>query len=242
MPGHLRMAHCRGNLKIRGRLAFTGGLAAGVALVLTPLSASAATHHKTKTIVELAEAQNSSLGTILTTSRGLTVYTFTQDTPNKSNCFGLCAKAWPPVVIARGEKIRPLKGVKGIGTIRRGKELQLTFDKKPLYLFAGDTAAGMTTGQGVENTWFAVVVKALTAATPGAPASAPVVSTQSSPPSSNTSSGGGSTGSGSGGSSSSPTTQPAPPPTTQPAPPPTTQPAPPPTTQPAPPPSGGYGY
>jgi predicted lipoprotein with Yx(FWY)xxD motif len=238
MPGHLRMAHCRGNWKTRGRLAFAGGLVAGVALVLTPLSASAATHRKTKTIVELAEAQNSSLGTILTTSRGRTVYTFTQDTPNKSNCVGLCAKAWPPVVIARGEKIRPLKGVKGIGTIRRGKELQLTFDKKPLYRFAGDTAAGMTTGQGVANTWFAVVVEALAPAAPGAPASAPVVSTQSSGTSSNTSSGGGSTGSGSSGSSSPPTTQPAPPPTTQPAPPPTTQPA---KSAPAPP-SGGYGY
>jgi predicted lipoprotein with Yx(FWY)xxD motif len=236
MPGLLRTAHRRGNRNTRSRHLIVGGLAAGIALVLTPLSAGAATHDKTKAIVELAEAQNASLGTILTNSQGLTVYTFTQDTPNKSSCLGLCAKAWPPLLMAKGEKVKSLKGVKDIGTIPRGKKLQLTFDKKPLYLFAGDTAPGMTTGQGVENTWFAVVVKGLATVTPAAaPAqgNAPVTSTHSS----GTSSSGSGTGGGSGGSSSPPAT--TPPATSPPA---TTPPATSPPASPSPPPGGGISY
>jgi predicted lipoprotein with Yx(FWY)xxD motif len=250
MPGLLRMAHCRGNQNTRARHLFVGGLVAGIALVLSPLSAGAATHRTTKTIVELAEVQNASLGTILTNSQGLTVYTYTQDAPNKSNCSGLCAKAWPPLLMAKGEKVRSLKGVKGIGTIPRGKKLQLTFDRRPLYLFAGDTAPGMTTGQGVENTWFAVVLKAPATVTPAAAPAAgngPVASTHSSGTSSNAS-GGGATGGSSGSSSPSPTSPPAtsPPPTTPPAtsPPPTTPPAksPSPPASPSPPPGGGIAY
>jgi predicted lipoprotein with Yx(FWY)xxD motif len=251
MPGLLRMAHCRGKSTTRGRQLFVGGLVAGTALVLSPLSAGATTHHTTKTIVELAEAQDAPLGTILTNSHGLTVYTYTQDAPNKSNCSGLCAKAWPPLLMAKGEKVRSLKGVKGIGTIPRGKKLQLTFDRKPLYLFAGDTTPGMTTGQGVANTWFAVVLKAPATVTPAAaaaPGNGPVASTHSSGTSSNASSGGNATGGSSGSSSPSPTTPPAtsPPPTTPPAtsPPPTTPPAksPSPPASPSPPPGGGVAY
>jgi predicted lipoprotein with Yx(FWY)xxD motif len=245
MPGLLRMAHRGGNRNTRGRPLVVGGLAAGIALVLTPLSAGATTHHKTKTIVELAEARNASLGTILTNSQGLTVYTFTQDTPNKSNCFGLCAKAWPPLLMAKGEEVKSLKGVKGIGTIPRGKKLQLTFDRKPLYLFAGDTAPGMTTGQGMENTWFAVVLKALATVTPAAAASAPGNTPVTSTHSSGASSSGTATGSGSS-SSPPPTTPPATSPqaTTPPAtsPPPTTPPAPSPPASPSPPPGGGIAY
>jgi predicted lipoprotein with Yx(FWY)xxD motif len=250
MFGQLRLAHSGENRKARGRLALVGGLTAGVALVLSPLSASAATHHhhQTKTVVELSEAQNGTLGTILTNSHGLTLYTFTQDTPNKSNCFGACAKIWPPLIMSKGEKIKSLKGVRGIGTIPRGKELQLTFDQKPLYLFAGDKTAGMTTGQGVENAWFVVVLKALAMPAPTsppapAPAGAPEVSTHSSGSSSHSSSGSSSGSTTPAPTSPAPTSPPptSPPPTT---PPPTSPPpvvvSPPPAPSP-PPPSGGGG-
>jgi predicted lipoprotein with Yx(FWY)xxD motif len=226
---------------LRGRLLLAAALA-GAALVLIPLGASAATH-KTKAVTALAEAHNATLGTILTNAKGLTVYTFTEDSANKSNCTGGCAKVWPPVVVPKGDKLKALKGVTGIGTIPRGKELQLTFDKKPLYLFAGDKSAGQTAGQGVANTWFAVVLKAApTTPTTAAPVTAPAATPTTAAAHS----------SGSNSNSNSNSTPPAtsPPATTQPPPtttsPPTTtqppvvqQPNPPATPSP---PTGGYGY
>ena len=192
--------------------------------------------------------QNTALGTILTNSDGFTLYTFSQDKPNKSTCFGVCAKAWPPVLMPSGDKIKALKGVKGIGTIHRGKKLQLTFDRKPLYLFAGDTSMGMATGQGVENAWFVVVLKALTTpATTAAPAPAAAGSPAATTNHSSTSSSGGSGGS-SGANTPAPTSPPAttPPATTPPATtPPVTSPpvvkAPSPPASPSPPSGGGGG-
>jgi predicted lipoprotein with Yx(FWY)xxD motif len=218
MFGQLRMAHSPKNRKTRGRLVLVGGLAAGAALVLSPLSASAATH-QTKTVAELALVQNTALGTILTNSDGFTLYTFSQDKPNKSTCFGVCAKAWPPVLMPSGDKVKALKGVKGIGTIHRGKELQLTFDRKPLYRFAGDTTMGVATGQGVENAWFVVVLKALTTpATTAAPAPAAAGSPAATTTHSSTYSSGGNGGSSGGRSSGASTPTPNSPPATTPTP------------------------
>jgi predicted lipoprotein with Yx(FWY)xxD motif len=198
MFGQLRMAHSPLKSNARGRLVLVGGLAAGAALVLSPLGASAATH-KTKTVPELALVQNTGLGTILTNSDGFTVYTFSQDKPNKSTCFGACAKVWPPVLMPKGDKVKSLNGVKGIGTIHRGKELQLTFDRKPLYRFAGDKTMGMATGQGVENAWFVVVLKPLTPATAAAPAPAVASTPAATTTHSSASSSGGNGGSSGGG-------------------------------------------
>ena len=38
------------------------------------------------------------LGTILTDASGRTVYLFTVDDENKSNCSGGCSLAWPPLL------------------------------------------------------------------------------------------------------------------------------------------------
>jgi predicted lipoprotein with Yx(FWY)xxD motif len=227
--------------RLRGRFLLGAGLA-GAVLVLIPLGASAATH-KTKTVTALAETHNATLGTILTNTKGFTVYTFTEDSPNKSNCTGGCAKVWPPVVVPKGDKLKALKGVRGIGTIPRGKELQLTFDKKPLYLFAGDKSAGQATGQGVANTWFAVVLKAA----PTTPTTAAPVTTPAATPTTAAAHSGSSSTSSNSNSTPPATSPPAttqPPPTTT-SPPTTTQlpvvPQPNPPASPSPP-SGGYGY
>jgi pimeloyl-ACP methyl ester carboxylesterase len=42
-------------------------------------------------------ARHTALGTVLTTSRGFTVYAFEADKGTRSACFGACAAAWPPV-------------------------------------------------------------------------------------------------------------------------------------------------
>jgi predicted lipoprotein with Yx(FWY)xxD motif len=84
--------------------------------------------------------------TVLTNSKGFTLYSFALDTSTKSNCNGTCATNWPPV---KGSVTPP--GVKGtFGTIKRSDgSIQATFDGHPLYTFAADTSPGQAKGNGL---------------------------------------------------------------------------------------------
>jgi predicted lipoprotein with Yx(FWY)xxD motif len=84
--------------------------------------------------------------TVLTNSKGFTLYSFAPDTSTKSNCNGTCAQNWPPV---QGQATAA--GVKGtFGTIKRSDgSVQATFDGHPLYTFVGDTAPGQAKGNGL---------------------------------------------------------------------------------------------
>jgi predicted lipoprotein with Yx(FWY)xxD motif len=65
------------------------------------------------------------------------MYIFQRDRRNKTNCYGECAKAWPPV-FTEGTP-RAGKGVSSslLGTIRRrdGRR-QVTYGGRPLYYYA----------------------------------------------------------------------------------------------------------
>ena len=84
--------------------------------------------------------------TVLTSSKGFTLYSFAPDTPAKSDCNGTCAQNWPPV-----QGPATASGVKGtFGTIKRSDgSAQATFDGHPLYTFVGDTAPGQAKGNGL---------------------------------------------------------------------------------------------
>jgi predicted lipoprotein with Yx(FWY)xxD motif len=84
--------------------------------------------------------------TVLTNSKGFTLYSFAPDTSTKSNCNGTCAQNWPPV-----QGPATASGVKGtFGTIKRSDgSTQATFDGHPLYTFVGDTAPGQAKGNGL---------------------------------------------------------------------------------------------
>ena len=114
----------------------------GVALAnaSTPTSAttSAGTALKTTTIGGT---------TILTNSKGLTLYSFAPDTPTTSKCYGSCASYWPPAIgtAAAGS------GLPGkTGTIKRTDgSLQLTYNGHPLYTYVGDSAPGQANGNNL---------------------------------------------------------------------------------------------
>jgi predicted lipoprotein with Yx(FWY)xxD motif len=102
-------------------------------------------------------AQNSSLGSILVDVKGMTLYLFTQDTPNTSTCYGGCVGYWPPLLTS-GAPVGGM-GVSAsmLGTTKRTDgTTQVTYNGWPLYYFASDKSAGDTTGEGVQNAWYVV--------------------------------------------------------------------------------------
>jgi predicted lipoprotein with Yx(FWY)xxD motif len=106
--------------------------------------------------------------TVLTNSKGFTVYSFALDTPATSNCNGTCAANWPPVT---GSVTAP--GVTGtFGTIKRSDgSVQATFNGHPLYTFTADTSPGQAKGNGL--TAFGGVWHEDTTSGSAAPASTP---------------------------------------------------------------------
>jgi predicted lipoprotein with Yx(FWY)xxD motif len=97
------------------------------------------------------------LGTFLTGQDGRTIYFFAADTtPGVSVCEGDCLTVWPPVSVEAGSTVAAGDGVSGvIGLIpATDGSTQVTYDGRPLYYWQGDTEAGQTTGQGVNDIWW----------------------------------------------------------------------------------------
>jgi predicted lipoprotein with Yx(FWY)xxD motif len=128
----------------------------------SPMATSSGTSGSTSADA-LAVTANSTLGQIVTTGSGRTVYRFDLDTANppKSNCSGSCATYWPPVLVT-GSAMPAVSGVSSslLGEVTRSDgSKQLTLAGWPLYTYAGDSGPGMASGQGVNASgakWWAV--------------------------------------------------------------------------------------
>ncbi len=102
-------------------------------------------------------SQNAALGSFLVDSKGMTLYLYTVDTPNTTNCYGPCAVAWPPLLTSGA----PIAGT-GVDasllgtTTRTDGTTQVTYNGWPLYYFATDKVAGDTTGENVQGVWFVI--------------------------------------------------------------------------------------
>lgn len=93
---------------------------------------------------------NSDIGKVVASAdNGLTLYTFRKDARNQSNCYNDCAAAWPPFVAKASDTP---KGALGIIDRRDGTR-QWALNGKPLYFWAGDSARGDATGDGVGGVW-----------------------------------------------------------------------------------------
>jgi len=115
--------------------------------VATPKAAPAASGSSATAGEQMLKARQIGGVTVLTNSRGFTLYSFAPDTPAKSACYGSCAAYWPPVTghAAAGP------GVTGtIGTISRTNgSTQATYDGHPLYTYIGDNAPGQDAGNKI---------------------------------------------------------------------------------------------
>jgi predicted lipoprotein with Yx(FWY)xxD motif len=103
------------------------------------------------------------LGKIITDGKGFTLYMYGPDHQGPSQCSGICAKQWPPLVLPAGVR-RPEAGpgvdAALLGTERRSNgQLQETYNGWPLYLWMGDAAPGQVTGQGDDmGLWYVLSV------------------------------------------------------------------------------------
>jgi len=105
--------------------------------------------------------------TVLTNSKGFTLYWFVLDTSTASKCTGSCSKYWPPV-IGPASAGSGVTGTLGVITRSNGAK-QATWDGHPLYTYVGDTAPGMNKGNGLNisgGVWHEIVLTGK-----GAPAS-----------------------------------------------------------------------
>jgi predicted lipoprotein with Yx(FWY)xxD motif len=158
-----------------GSTASTSAGAASTATVTTSTSAAGGSTSAMASSAALEVTANKSLGQIVTTGTGMTVYRYDADSakPSKSNCTGGCASAWPPVLVT-GSAMPQVTGVSSslVGEVTRSDgSKQLTLDGWPLYTYAGDSSAGATSGQGSGGVWWAVTPTGAKASSSGAMAS-----------------------------------------------------------------------
>jgi predicted lipoprotein with Yx(FWY)xxD motif len=94
--------------------------------------------------------------TVLTNTKGLTLYSLSVEKNGRFICTGSCTGTWRPLLVSVGTKP---KGPVKLGTIKRPEgKIQVTFKGLPLYTFNGDQAKGQTNGEGFKDvgTWHAV--------------------------------------------------------------------------------------
>jgi len=133
--------------------------------------------------------RTASLGKLLATPSGFTLYHYTDEKRGRIDCKGACAKLWPPLLVKGSAK--PLAGVglmaAKLGTVKRPDGgVQVTYNGLALYRYAPDRKAGDVKGQGLFKTWYAIapsgkiVTRTVASKAPAAPppATTPTDTTQ----------------------------------------------------------------
>ena len=97
----------------------------------------------------LGQTQDTSVGLALVAPDGRTLYTYDKDDKGVSNCSGLCAAAWPPLLAPDSASAT------GSFTVitRSGGDNQWAYNGQPLYLYIGDSMPGDVDGDGADGIW-----------------------------------------------------------------------------------------
>jgi predicted lipoprotein with Yx(FWY)xxD motif len=132
-------------------------LALGTLLLLSSSTVLAQASGGEASSASIGLSQTDALGEFLVDAEGMTLYLFTNDSENTSNCYDDCATAWPPLLtdgeLVAGEGLdASLLGV----TERTDGTTQVTYGGWPLYYWVKDEAPGDTTGQDVGEVWYVV--------------------------------------------------------------------------------------
>lgn len=149
---------------------------------VAPVSSIAASTNPVAGSAGVKVVENGKLGKFLADENGRTLYSYSKDELGASNCYGGCAKAWPPLTsTAKPALPQALTGTLDL-LARKDGPSQVTYNKIPLYHFVKDTKPGDTFGQGIGGIWFVVtpgekgIPAAKTAAQPTAGSPSPKAS------------------------------------------------------------------
>jgi predicted lipoprotein with Yx(FWY)xxD motif len=93
----------------------------------------------------------SGLGVVLVNAKGRTLYVFMKDQRRRVTCTGQCASFWPP--LKWKNKSRPTAGGGAKRSLLSSDKNPsggrvVTYNKWPLYTYAGDSGAGQAKGEG----------------------------------------------------------------------------------------------
>jgi predicted lipoprotein with Yx(FWY)xxD motif len=106
---------------------------------------------------QLSVAHTAEFGEILVGNEGMTLYIFTIDGPNQSNCDAACLALWPPLLTEGNPNLGEGIDANLVGSAEmEDGSLIVTYNQMPLYFWVHDHQPGDTTGQGVEGIWFVV--------------------------------------------------------------------------------------
>jgi predicted lipoprotein with Yx(FWY)xxD motif len=131
-------------------------LLAAVAVGTLALAGSAFGQSAHSAAATVVTTKKTSLGTILVTSSGRTLYLDAADKPGHPACTGGCLSIWPPLKATGATKASGSAKAADLGTTKIADGVkQVTYKGHPLYTFASDTKSGETSGEG-ENGFYAV--------------------------------------------------------------------------------------
>lgn len=126
--------------------------AAGAALIALALTATGFSSSLAGPRAARVGARSSKLGRIIVDGKGRTLYLFEKDRHRRSACYGACATYWPPLLTHGKPTARAGAKQRLLGTTRRTNgSRQVTYAGHPVYRYIGDTRAGQTNGEGLDD-------------------------------------------------------------------------------------------
>ena len=103
----------------------------------------------------------SEFGKVIFDSNGNVVYMFGRDKTATSTCYGICAKAWPPLLTKSTPSVGTGLNANLLGTTKRKDgSLQVTYNHHPLYFYSADTHGKIMCQHAVMHGGIWLVLKA----------------------------------------------------------------------------------
>ena len=124
--------------RIWPRLVVAAVSVAGLVMLTAPVQAA-------PTSAARLSAHSSEYGKALFGPSGKVLYVFGADRGSTSHCYGVCAKAWPPLLTSAAPLGGPGVTASLLGTTKRSDgTLQVTYNGHPLYYYAEDKVGKIT--------------------------------------------------------------------------------------------------
>src|SRR4029077_3695156 len=107
--------------------------------MLAGLVAAAGSTRAASEVAARVSVRSTEYGKALFGPSGKVLYVFGADRRSKSNCYGVCAAAWPPLLTSAAPLAAAGVDAKLLGmTKRKDGRLQVTYNGHPLYYYSAD--------------------------------------------------------------------------------------------------------